>query len=96
MALRMEVQLPPPMVPIMPPHDRTSAAVERINQVLAEFATPGWVKDGLRAAMLRDPVKAAAEAEVLHDLLAARADAVLDDAVETLWAPPLPFDTITH
>lgn len=50
---------------------------EKIQAVLNNPATSDWLKSCLEKALLRDCVDAANDAELLHDLLAARCDDVL-------------------
>lgn len=44
-----------------------------VDQVLSDPSTSYWLRDALRAAMVRDPVDAANDAQVLARLLDARA-----------------------
>ncbi|CAM3259116.1 hypothetical protein HBO12_27670 [Pseudomonas sp. WS 5059] len=50
---------------------------EKIQAVLNNPATSDWLKSCLEKALLRDCVDAANDAEILHDLLAARCDEAL-------------------
>ena len=53
------------------------SAVTEVDAVLSSPASSTWLKDALRAALVRDPVDAAADAEALAGLLARRCDSVL-------------------
>jgi len=57
--------------------DAKNPDVPTAEELLSDPATPSWVNRALRSALDRDPVKAAAEAEVMARSLARRADAVL-------------------
>jgi hypothetical protein len=48
-----------------------------IGRVLADPAASHWLKDSLRLALLRDPVDAANDAEVLARLLLERCHEIL-------------------
>ena len=48
-----------------------------IAEVLADPAASFWLKDALRSALLRDPVDAANDAEILAQLLDQRCEAIL-------------------
>ena len=48
-----------------------------IDNVLTDAAVSRWLKDALRAALVRDPVDAANDAVLLSVLLASRAEALL-------------------
>jgi hypothetical protein len=48
-----------------------------VEQILADPCCSRWLKDALRAALARDPIDAAGDAEVLAEVLAGRADALL-------------------
>lgn len=50
---------------------------EKIQAVLNNPATSDWLKICLEKALLRDCVDAVNDAELLHDLLAARCDDAL-------------------
>lgn len=71
--------------------DAKCAAGPTAEGLLSDPATPYWVGRALRSALDRDPVKAAAEAEVIARLLARRADAVLQAALKpnkpSFWTP---------
>ena len=54
-------------------HDKGLDTVPEIAAVLSEPSTSYWLRDALRAAMVRDPVDAANDAEVLARLLDERA-----------------------
>ena len=49
-----------------------------IEVVLADPAASYWLKNGLRAALLRDPVDAANDAEILAQLLQRRLLQILE------------------
>ncbi len=53
-------------------------AETRISSVLQHPSTSYWLRDALARALDRDPVDAVDDAEALHELLAARATAVID------------------
>ena len=69
--------------PFAPPSDR---ADEQIRRILADPAASYWLRDALRAALKRDPVDAANDAEVLREVLCLRADAGLKAAPERAGA----------
>lgn len=46
------------------------------QEILASPSTSFWLKDALRAALQRDPVDAASDAELLATVLASRCDAL--------------------
>jgi hypothetical protein len=48
-----------------------------IARVLADSSASDWLKDAIRSSLVRDPVDAANDAEVLSQLLQRRADAIL-------------------
>jgi hypothetical protein len=48
-----------------------------IARVLADPSASDWLKDAIRSSLVRDPVDAANDAEVLSQLLQQRADANL-------------------
>jgi hypothetical protein len=48
-----------------------------IDQVLADPAASFWLKDALRSSLVRDPVDAANDAEVLARLLNRRCQEIL-------------------
>ena len=50
---------------------------EEIQAVLSNPGTSDWLKSSLEKAIHRDCVDAANDAEILHDLLAARCDEAL-------------------
>lgn len=52
----------------------------KIEQVLASPATSTWLRNALADALLRDPVNAANDAELLSELLSARCDQLLQQA----------------
>lgn len=59
------------------------------EQLLSDPAASLWFKSALSAALARDPVQAANEAQVLAQILNRRADAVLKQSCqELLTAPP--------
>ena len=51
-------------------------AQQRIDRVLADPSTSFWMRECLKAALKRDPVDAANDAEVLARLLADRAEEI--------------------
>lgn len=53
---------------------------EEIQAVLSNPGTSDWLKSSLEKAIHRDCVDAANDAELLHDLLNRRCDAVLNAA----------------
>ena len=55
-------------------------ADERIRHMLNDPAASRWLRNALRAALDRDPVDAANDAEILGEVLNARAEAVLKSA----------------
>lgn len=50
---------------------------EKIQAILNDPSTSDWLKSCLEKALLRDCVDAVNDAELLHDLLAARCDDAL-------------------
>jgi len=52
-------------------------AMPTIDEVLADLATSGWMKNALLSALSRDPVDAANDAELLHRLLDAHCRTIL-------------------
>jgi hypothetical protein len=58
------------------------------EEVLADPAASNWLKTALQAALRRDPVDAANEAEVLSRVLAVHAEKVLADAGAQLKLRP--------
>lgn len=64
-------------------HDHEQAAPTP-DQLLADSASPRWLRDSLHGALQRDPVKAAAEADVMARSLRQRADSILAFAVRNL------------
>ncbi|HEP8974316.1 TPA: hypothetical protein VDU83_006745 [Pseudomonas aeruginosa] len=56
---------------------RESAPPPSVDGILAAPDTSFWLKDALRAALSRDPVDAAKDAELLATVLNSRADAIL-------------------
>lgn len=52
-----------------------------IEAVIGCAATSTWLRDALRAALARDPVDAANDAELLSDLLARRCDEFLQPGI---------------
>lgn len=54
-----------------------SAALTSIDTVFADPSTSTWLLKALQEALLRDPVDAANDAEILSELLNARADKAL-------------------
>jgi hypothetical protein len=48
-----------------------------INEVLVDPAASTWLKTALRSALLRDPVDASHDSEILAQLLGQRCDAIL-------------------
>ena len=59
------------------------AIAMRIRAVLSDGSTSHWLQQALRWALERDPVDAAADAQVLFTLLELRAQEILND-------PPAP------
>lgn len=55
-----------------------------IETVLADPSCSNWLRNALTTALTRDPVDAANDAEVMAKLLAARADAIADEAIRVL------------
>ena len=53
----------------MSPDERVADAERRIGEVISDFAASNWLRDAARAALDRDPLDAAIDAKVLHDLL---------------------------
>ncbi len=66
--------------PLMLDAQQSRPAEPTAEDLLEDPATPYWVGRALRSALDRDPVKAAAEAEVMARVLARRADKVLEKA----------------
>jgi len=60
-----------------------------IEKVLADFSASDWLKTALNTALLRDPVDASNDAQVLADLLKRHADEALAAALAALNMPPL-------
>lgn len=58
-----------PERPAMSPDERVADAERRIGEVISDFAASNWLRDAARAALDRDPLDAAIDAKVLHDLL---------------------------
>ena len=54
----------------------------RINAVLQHHATSRWLKAALGSALDRDPVEVLDDADVLRELLAERATAVVDRMID--------------
>jgi len=55
-------------------------STEEIDQVLADPAVSFWLKDSLVAALSRDPVDAANDADVLVRLLSERCREILNQS----------------
>lgn len=51
-----------------------------IATVVGDVATRRWVKEALSTALARDPIDAAADADMVADLLNRRCDAMLEDS----------------
>jgi hypothetical protein len=62
------------------PTYHAAAATPDVQEVLASPSTSFWLKDALQAALLRDPVDAANDAELLAAVLASRCAALQDGA----------------
>lgn len=60
-----------------------SDSLSLIDSLLSSSFSSAWLIDSLRSALLRDPVDAAHDAEVLFQVLASRADALLMDATKS-------------
>lgn len=60
-----------------PIRHRDGAVPVTPEDLLASPAVSYWLKDALRAALSRDPLDAAGDAELLAHVLGARADAIL-------------------
>lgn len=52
----------------------------QVEQVLASPATSTWLRNSLTAALQRDPIDAANDAEALSELLSARCEDLLQKA----------------
>ena len=53
---------------------RASVVAPSVAEVIADPAVSDWTKRSLRSALLRDPVDAAADAELVSSVLAAHAE----------------------
>ena len=73
----------------MPPLERGDMVTLRFGDVLADPAASDW----LTAAVARDPVDAAHDASVLHDLLDARCAQLLALDQGNADQPSLPFSS---
>jgi hypothetical protein len=71
------------------PHAPERDAAQRIQ---ADPAASHWIKHALRWALARDPIDAAADAQVLFSVLQERADATLrrNESVTALTQPTTP------
>lgn len=58
----------------------TKVDLPTINDVLRDPAASFWLKDALRSALLRDPVDASNDAEVLARLLDRRCRTILKES----------------
>lgn len=56
----------------------------QIRAVMDDPSTSGWLRRALADAILRDPIDAATDAEVLNDLLNQRCEEVLSAAASTV------------
>ena len=74
--------------------DRVERADRDIADVLSDPAASFWLKAALAAQLRRDPVDASADAAMLHQLLGARCEAVLADAVDAADEPLLPLGSM--
>lgn len=61
------------------------------DHVLADHAASGWLKSALQDALVRDPVDAANDAQVLARVLEARAETLLRHAAEPAAFDPPPI-----
>lgn len=77
----------------MPPLERGDMVTLRFGDVLADPAASDWLKAALAAAVARDPVDAAHDASVLHDLLDARCAQLLALDQDNADQPALPFSS---
>lgn len=57
--------------------DRQSRSLPEISTVLEDPAASFWLKAALRSALVRDPVDAANDAELLYELLAHKCEEIL-------------------
>ena len=65
------------------PADRLDEAERRIAWIVAHPGTSAWLKDALGAALGRDPVVVANDAEMLRKLLRFRAEAMVEVLLKT-------------
>lgn len=66
-----------------PVYHPLSASTSQVDSVLSSPSSSAWLTDSLRSALLRDPVDAARDAELLAQVLGARADALLSVSMES-------------
>lgn len=66
----------------------TKQAGPTVEELLADFSTPYWVKDTLRLAMTKDCVEAASALEIMARAMAQRCDKLLGKSI-----PDSLFDT---
>ena len=78
----------------MRPDDIVAAAERRICDVIDDCSASHWLRGAARAALGRDPVDAANDAKVLHELVDVWSAAILvaENATAAEPAPPFPVD----
>ena len=71
------------MQPFSPRDDQLREAERRIAWALDHPGASAWLKDALRAALVRDPVEVMNDVEMLRELLRLRTELVVQRALGT-------------
>lgn len=75
----------------MPPDDLVVAAERRIRDVIDDHSASHWLRGAARVALGRDPLDAAIDAKLLHELVEAWSTAVLEAGMASAAKPARPF-----